>query len=98
VIFGTTALIAHDSLEHLCDSGRFHDEPRFFTDFPPDAILQGLARFEHTAWKRPKSFQGLAPSLGKKDSTALEDQRSYAQNRPFWISTANRLPLPWCRS
>src|SRR3954449_11279027 len=98
MILSTTAFIAHDSLEHLCDSCRFDDEPGFFTDFAPDAIRQGLANFEHAAWKRPISFQRLAAPLGKKDSITLEDQRSHAQNRPFWISTANRESLPWRRA
>jgi hypothetical protein len=94
MIFRAPFGIRHDTLKHLCDTFGDDAKARFFQNLATNSRIQCLSRFERASGKRPVSSQGLTASLRQQDSGAVEDERSYTQDWPIWITPANKSRLP----
>ena len=94
MIFRSPSCIRHDTLKHLCYTFCDDAKARFFQNLATNSRIQCLSRFQRASGKRPKPSQGLTASLRQEDSRAVEDERSYTQDWPIWITPANKSRLP----
>jgi hypothetical protein len=94
MVFRPAGRVRHNALEHLGDTLGYNLQSGLLQNFTADSGLQGLTRFQHASGQRPITFQRLATALREKYPIMIEDKRAYSENRPFWISPANKETLP----
>jgi hypothetical protein len=73
VVLGCPGCVGHDALEEFAETDNFDFEAGFFLYFPDEGVLDEFARFDSTAGKAPKAFEGLFAALDEEDAVAVVD-------------------------